>query len=177
MVFTVGRVAVEFSLSRTGAGKVAWLKPGARVGLGYGPNKEKDKEKLSKLKRPWLAPQSHAIFFFLTEVPQGMDLISRRKGIAPILLGSREKNIEKEGGPKGRIFYYCTLHFTMWRSYKPLLSLLQVFELICHIRETVFCTIRTTRISDKEIVFCVLVISFFQKLQQREYTSRLSYWH
>lgn len=102
-------------------------------------------------------------FFFLTEVPQGMDLISRRKGIAPILLGSRKKNIEKEGGPKGRLFYYCTLHFTIWWSYKPLLSLLQVFELICHIRETVFYTIRTTRISDKEIAFCVLVISFFQK--------------
>lgn len=68
-----------------------------------------------------------------------MDLISRRKGIAPILLGSRKKNIEKEGGPKGRLFYYCTLHFTIWRSYKPLLSLLQVFELICHIRETVLC--------------------------------------
>lgn len=103
-----------------------------------------------------------------------MDLISRRKGIAPILLGSRKKNIEKEGGPKGRLFYYCTLHFTIWRSYKPLLSLLQVFELICHIRETVFYTIRTTRISDKEIAFCVLVISFFQKLQQRQDTSRLS---
>ena len=52
VVFTVGRVAVEFSLSRTGAGKVAWLKPDARVGLGYGPNKKKDKEKLSKLKKP-----------------------------------------------------------------------------------------------------------------------------
>ena len=104
-----------------------------------------------------------------------MDLISRRKGITPILLGSRKKNIEKEGGPKGRLFYYCTLHFTIWRSYKPLLSLLQVFELICHIRETVFYTIRTTRISHKEIAFCVLVISFFQKLQQRQDTSRLSY--
>ena len=52
VVFKVGRVAVEFSLSRTGAGKVAWLKPDARVGLGYGPNKKKDKEKLSKLKKP-----------------------------------------------------------------------------------------------------------------------------
>ena len=52
VVFTVGRVAVEFSLSRTGAGKVAWLKPDARVGLGYGPDKKKDKEKLSKLKKP-----------------------------------------------------------------------------------------------------------------------------
>ena len=105
-----------------------------------------------------------------------MDLISGEKGIAPILLGSRKKNIEKEGGPKGRLFYYCTLHFTIWRSFKPLLSLLQVFELICHIRETVFYTIRTTRISDKEIAFCVLVISFSQNLQQRQDTSRLSYW-
>ena len=44
VVFTVGRVAVEFSLSRTGAGKVAWLKPDARVGLGYGPNKKRTKK-------------------------------------------------------------------------------------------------------------------------------------
>ena len=114
-------------------------------------------------------------FLFFNWSASGYGSISRRKGIAPILLGSRKKNIEKEGGPKGRLFYYCTLHFTIWRSYKPLLSLLQVFELICHIRETVFYTIRTTRISHKEIAFCVLVIGFFQKLQQRQDTSRLSY--
>ena len=64
VVFTVGRVAVEFSLSRTGAGKVAWLKPGARVGLGYGPNKKKDKEKLSKLKGYDLLHKPTPFFFF-----------------------------------------------------------------------------------------------------------------
>ena len=117
---------------------------------------KKGQRKIKQIKKAQdLLHKATPFSFFLTEVPQGMDIISRRKGIAPILLGSRKKNIEKEGGPKGRLFYYCTLHFTIWRSYKPLLSLLQVFELICHIRETVFYTVRTTRISDKEIAFCV----------------------
>lgn len=82
---------------------------------------------------------------------------------------SRRKEVLKEG-------YFITAHYILQNG-GPISPCFPCFrsELICHIRETVFYTIRTTRISDKEIAFCVLVISFFQKLQQRKDTSRLSY--
>ena len=37
---------------------------GARVGSGCGPNKKKGQRKIKQIKRLWLAPQSHAFFFF-----------------------------------------------------------------------------------------------------------------
>ena len=53
--------------------------------------------------------------------------------LLPFYWGLEKRNIEKEGGPRIGLFYYCTLQFTKWRSNKPLLH---DFELICHIRET-----------------------------------------
>ena len=67
-VVTGGRFAVEFNIFLTGVGKVAGFNAGGRVGLGYGPKEEMQKDRDTLISMHYLhMPLSQFVCLLLTK--------------------------------------------------------------------------------------------------------------